>query len=108
MLKTFRLNCVLTFSLQYHQLSKIIKLAICGIIFGHQSKSFRRHGFVCIIISTFDFYLPYVLHTCTDHLTVILKQREPNRLCIDFEGEIVFILSLYEGYVVTQNGSSVS
>jgi hypothetical protein len=29
--------------------------------------------------------------------SVILKEREPNRLCIDFEGEIVFIVSLYEG-----------
>ena len=68
---------------------------------------FRRHGFVFIIINTFDFDLPYVLRTCTDHLSVIQKQHKPNRLCIDFEGEIVFILSLYEGYVLTQTGSSV-
>ena len=49
-----------------------------------------------------------MLHTCTDHLSLILKQREPNRLCVDFEGEIVFILILYEGYVLAQTGSSFS
>jgi len=55
----------------------------------------------------FNFCLPYVLHTCTDLLSVIMKQREPYSLCIDFEGEIVFILSLYEGYVLTHNHVSV-
>jgi hypothetical protein len=37
-----------------------------------------RHGTVFIIINTSDFYLPYMMHTYTGHLSVILKQHEPD------------------------------